>query len=406
MIIPEQAAIFCGGLGTRMHPVTHKIPKPMVPINGTPFLEYLICQLKENGIKEIILMTGYLGEQIREYFGDGEKLNIKIQYSHGPVEWETGRRLFEAKDLLSDHFLLFYSDNFVPFSLKKLAQFYDEQKKLLCFIVKAKTTGNIRLGENGAVEIYDKTRTAENLSFVELGYMLVDKCIFQYYKDKDISFSDVIAKLVLDGQVAGLVTNDSYYSISDSERWKLAEKYLSPKKILLIDRDGVINKKASRGEYIDSWDKFVFIQENLQAMKTLSEYGFSFIIISNQAGIGRNMVSEKMVESINEQMKKTLENEGIKILNIYVCPHHWEDNCFCRKPNPGLFFQASREWFFRIDKTFFIGDDPRDCQAAYNAGCRSIFLGKENDLNNLSPEERPLGVFKYLDEAVSVLVEQ
>jgi len=88
MIIPEQAAIFCGGLGTRMHPITHKIPKPMVPVNGTPFLEHLICQLKENGIKEIILMTGYLGEQIREYFGDGEKLDIKIRYSHGPVEWE------------------------------------------------------------------------------------------------------------------------------------------------------------------------------------------------------------------------------------------------------------------------------------------------------------------------------
>jgi len=183
-------------------------------------------------------------------------------------------RLFEAKDLLSDYFLLFYSDNFVPFSLKKLALFYAEQKKLLCFIVKAKATGNIRLGASGAVEIYDKTRTVENLSFVELGYMLVDKCIFRYYKDRDISFSDVIAKLVLDGQVAGLVTNDSYHSISDSERWKLAEKYLSPKKILLIDRDGVINQKASRGEYIDSWDKFVFIQENLQAMKTLSEYGF------------------------------------------------------------------------------------------------------------------------------------
>ena len=68
MIVPEQAAIFCGGLGIRIRHITNKIPKPMVPVNGIPFLEHLICQLRENGIKEIILMTGYLGENIYEYF--------------------------------------------------------------------------------------------------------------------------------------------------------------------------------------------------------------------------------------------------------------------------------------------------------------------------------------------------
>ena len=404
MIIPEQAAIFCGGLGTRMRPFTDKVPKPMVPVNGTPFLEYLICQLRENGIKEIILMTGYLGEQIHKYFGNGSKLNINIRYSHGPVEWETGRRLFEAKDLLNDYFLLLYSDNFAQFNLKKLARFYTEKKKLLCFLLQEKVTGNIKVNENGTVTLYDKTRTAKHLDFVELGYMLASKFIFRYYEDNDISFSDVIAKLVLAEQVTGFISNDSYHSISDPERWKLTEKYLAPKKILLIDRDGVINQKAPRGEYIDSWDKFFFISENIQGMETLSEYEFSFIVISNQAGIGRNLVDKNTVQSINEQMKNILENKGIKILNIYICPHHWDDNCFCRKPNPGLFFQASQEWLFRLDKTIFIGDDPRDCQAAHNAGCGSLYLGEKGDLSELSVEERPLGVFEYLNEAIPFLV--
>ena len=70
MTLPDQAAIFCGGLGTRLRPVTDKIPKPMVPVNGLPFLEHLICQLKENGIYNFILMTGYLGDQIQKYFED------------------------------------------------------------------------------------------------------------------------------------------------------------------------------------------------------------------------------------------------------------------------------------------------------------------------------------------------
>tara|TARA_B100000686_G_C16363386_1_gene748884 strand:+ start:213 stop:497 length:285 start_codon:yes stop_codon:yes gene_type:complete len=93
MIVPDQAAILCGGLGTRLRPITEKIPKPMVLVNGVPFLEHLICQLKENGILNIVLLTGYLGEQIQEYFGDGSKMGVNIQYSHGPADWETGRRL-------------------------------------------------------------------------------------------------------------------------------------------------------------------------------------------------------------------------------------------------------------------------------------------------------------------------
>ncbi|MZH47304.1 MAG: HAD-IIIA family hydrolase, partial [Nitrospinae bacterium] len=144
--------------------------------------------------------------------------------------------------------------------------------------------------------------------------------------------------------------------------------------------------------------------ENVEGMQILSEKGMEFIIISNQAGIGRKVVSEKMVNLINEKMKKALEEKGIKILGIYICPHHWEDNCLCRKPQPGLFFKATRDWLFRLDKTIFIGDDPRDCQAAYNAGCKSIFLGEESELDNLSPDEKPIKVFNFLNEAIPLLM--
>ena len=400
MKVPDQAAILCGGLGNRLRPITEKIPKPMVPINGVPFLEYLLLQLKENGIMDFVLMTGYRGDQIEEYFGDGSKIGINIQYSQGPAEWETGRRLYRAKNLLKDVFMILYSDNFVQFNLKKLSKFYEEKKKLLSFIVQKKSTGNIRLGQDEVVELYDKTRSAENIDYVELGYMIADKDIFRFVTDENTSFSDVIAKLVMEREVAGMTVTDAYHSISDPERWKLTEKYLTPKKILLIDRDGVINKKAPRGEYIDSWDNFSFIKKNIEGMKTLSQKGFSFIVISNQAGIGRKMVSAQTVASINEEMKESLKKEGIEILETYVCPHHWEDNCFCRKPNPGLFFQASKDWLLRLDKTFYIGDDPRDCQAAYNAGCNSIFLGEENELADLASEEKPRKVFEYLNEAI------
>ena len=305
--------------------------------------------------------------------------------------------------LTKEYFMILYADNFVQFNLKKLARFYCDKNKLLSFIVQSKLKGNIRLGNNGIIELYDKTRLGKNLDFVELGYMIANKNIFKYFDNIDVSFSDVISRLVEKKQVAGMLAKNPYHSISDLDRWKLTEQYLSPKKILLIDRDGVINKKAPRGEYIDSWKKFKFITKNIQGMKLLSNSGFSFIIISNQAGIGRKMVTKETVNSINTQMKNSLKNEGITILGNYVCPHHWEDNCFCRKPNPGLFIEATKEWLFRLDKTFFIGDDPRDCQAAYNAGCESIYIGDSSNLKNLSKDEQPCRVFENLEQAVPFL---
>jgi len=404
MIVPEQAAILCGGRGNRLRPITDRLPKPMVPVNGVPFLEYLLVQLRDNGIREVILMTGYLGEQIQEYFGDGTSLQLRLRYSLGPVEWDTGRRLYEIKPWLNDCFMLLYADNFVQVNLKKLAKFHEEQGKLLTFTVQPKSSGNIRLAEDGAVEVYDKTRSSENLEFVELGYMIASKKIFDYYGGIDVSFSEIITKLVSARLVVGMVIGDAYHSVSDPDRLKLTEEYLKPKKILMIDRDGVINEKAPRGEYITSWSEFSFIQENVQGMKKFSEAGYSFIVISNQAGIARGVVSKEAVDAINQTMRQTLEGEGIQILDVYVCPHHWDENCLCRKPQPGLFFQASREWLFRLDKAYFVGDDPRDCQAAYRAGCGCVYIGSEDELKDLSPEEQPRGVVNNLEEAVSYLV--
>jgi len=404
MIVPEQAAILCGGLGTRLRPLTDNIPKPMVPVNGKPFLEYLLVQLKENGIKEVILMTGYLGEQISQFFGDGASLGLRIKYSHGPAEWDTGRRLIEAKPLLNDHFLLLYSDNFVAFNLERLARFYDTQQSLMAFVVHPKPEGNIRLAEDGKVEVYDKARKEEGLNFVELGYMVILKEIFTYFDEVDVSFSDIIFKLVCDQQVSGMVVRDAYHSVSDLKRLKLTEEYLSSKKILLIDRDGVLNKKAPRGEYITSWEDFVFIPENVKGMRLLAEAGYEFIVISNQAGIARGMVTQEAVDTINLQMKKELARQGIPILDVLVCPHHWDDGCFCRKPSPGMLFKASKDWLFRLDKTFYIGDDPRDCQAACNAGCGSIFIGERSEVEALSLNEQPKEVFNNLEEAVPFLM--
>lgn len=398
----KQAAILCGGLGTRLLPLTKEIPKPMVAIHGKPFLAYLLDQLKENGITEVVLMTGYLNEKIEEYFGNGDVIDLEILYSPGPVEWETGRRLYEAKVLLDEYFLLLYSDNFIPFNLVKALDFYKSSKKLLSFVVSPKKDGNIRLYKDGTVMIYDKNRSMDTLDHVELGYMIVSKRVFSYFKNINVSFSDIITELVKDAEVAGMVNYDKYHSISDMKRLALTKEYLKDKKIILCDRDGVINEKAPRGEYIHAWEKFKFIEINIKGLRLLAQKGYRFIVISNQAGIGRGVIREESVKEINLKMKEYLNKRNIDIIDIFVCPHHWEDKCFCRKPNPGLFFEAAQKWMLRLDKTYYIGDDYRDCQAAYNAGCKSIFIGHSEDLHKLNSREHPNIIVDSIDKIVSL----
>jgi len=126
----RQTVILAGGEGTRLRPLTQNMPKPMVPVNNRPFLEYLIDMLKGNGISEAVLLLGYLPEKITGYFGDGSNFGVDMKYSIGKVSDKTGTRIKNAGPLLDDVFLLMYGDNYWPLNLKKLFEFYIERKTL------------------------------------------------------------------------------------------------------------------------------------------------------------------------------------------------------------------------------------------------------------------------------------
>ncbi|MDB9998414.1 HAD-IIIA family hydrolase [Alphaproteobacteria bacterium] len=384
MIKPTQTVIFCGGLGTRLRPITDDLPKPMVPVLDKPFLEYLLEQLAAQGIERFLLLTGYMGEVIYDYFGDGSFWGWEIEYSVGPIEWDTGRRLWEAQDNLDTRFLLLYADNFAQFNLNKLMHLHQKEQASVTLSLAAKENGNIRISSNGRIEEYSKNRIGDELNLVEIGYMVTERdAILSLYENipntPNISFSSILEMSVEKQQISGLVVNGDYHSISDKERLELMRKYLTPKKIILIDRDGIINVKAPRGEYIENWKGFKLIDDTVESMKKLALDGFCFIVITNQAGVSRGMVSEENLMQIHRLMIDKLKNEGIPILDIYVCRHHWDDDCECRKPRAGLFYQIAREHFLRMDKTLYIGDDVRDCEAAYNAECGSVLVANSEE---------------------------
>ena len=173
----------------------------MAPIHGRPFLAYLIDQLREQGIRQIVLLTGYRGELIGEYFGDGSGYGVEIDYSRGPAEWETGRRMWEARAMLDERFLLLYSDNYVPFNLEKLLGVHSARGGALTLLLQAKQKGNIRLGPDGGIELYDPRRAAPGLDHVEIGYMIVERdSVLSEFGTPDVSFSLVLERLTNRGE--------------------------------------------------------------------------------------------------------------------------------------------------------------------------------------------------------------
>jgi len=391
---PKQAVFLCGGLGTRLKPLTDQMPKPMVDVNGKPFLWHLLEQLAVKGIKRFLLLTGYLGQTIGEYFGNGETWGWQIAYGHGPSEWDTGRRLWEARELLDSEFLLAYSDNFVQIRLDYLVEAWEKKQASIALHLAPKTNGNTRLKDDGLIDEYDPSRKAPGLGFVEVGYMLGRKSeVFRYLERSegfpDISFSKVLEAVASEGKLAGIVIHDPYHSIGDLERLEKTRDYLKQKKILLVDRDGTINRKPPKGQYIRNWSEFEFLPESRAGLRQLALAGYQFIVITNQAGVARGMVDPVDVQKIHENMVRELAADGIQILGVYVCPDHWETNSYRRKPNPGMFFEASSDFNLRLDKTLYIGDDTRDCVAAANAGTQCVFIGDPLELSGLPETQRP-----------------
>ncbi|OHA02932.1 MAG: hypothetical protein A3J58_00055 [Candidatus Sungbacteria bacterium RIFCSPHIGHO2_02_FULL_52_23] len=386
-----QAVILAGGRGIRLRPITNTTPKPLVEINGRPFLAHLLDLLKKNGISEVVLLLGYLPEKIMEYVEDGSKFGLSVRYSVGGVEDETGTRIKNAALLLADHFLLLYCDNYWPLDLHALEAFYRGKGTLASVTVYAnrdRAKKNNTKVEDGYVTAYDRSRTASDLNGVEIGFFIMDRSITDMMPPGNFSFEDVIIpRLIASRELAGFMTDHAYYSIGSLERLPETEKFLRPRSVVFLDRDGVINKRPPQGEYVKNIGEFEFLSGVREALRLLKEDGAEVYIITNQAGIGRGMMTEADLAAIHEYLRRDAARAGGAINAIYYCPHAWDAGCECRKPRPGMFFRAGREHAINLTASWYVGDDQRDREVGDAAGCRTVLVTPEKNLLDIVRNE-------------------
>jgi D-glycero-D-manno-heptose 1,7-bisphosphate phosphatase len=143
------------------------------------------------------------------------------------------------------------------------------------------------------------------------------------------------------------------------------------RRCVFLDRDGVINEKAPPHEYVRSWTDFRFLPNIVDWIRLFNALGYLVIVISNQRGVARGMMSAADVEDIHRRMTAELAKHGAILNDIYYCPHE-EGECDCRKPQPGLVLQASEKWDIDLAESLLIGDADSDAELAMNCGVRFL----------------------------------
>jgi D-glycero-D-manno-heptose 1,7-bisphosphate phosphatase len=144
------------------------------------------------------------------------------------------------------------------------------------------------------------------------------------------------------------------------------------KKVIFLDRDGVINRDSPA--YIKCWEEFEFLPGSLDAMALLTRAGFTLIVITNQSIIGRGMANPEALARTHRRMREAVADHGGKIQDIFFCPHRPDEGCDCRKPAPGLILKARDAHDIDLADAVMVGDSAKDIECARNAGCGANVL--------------------------------
>ena len=231
-----QAVILAGGLGTRLWPLTKQIPKPMVPIAGAPYLEHQLRLLAKQSINDIVMLTGYLGSQIQEHFGDGAQLGLRISYSQEPQPLGTGGALREAGHLLGELFLLIYGDSYLPIQYSQVVDRLAASDAIGVMVVYRDPSGetsvrsNVALDVSGLVLRYDKAGIDDSeLQYIEAGVLAFQRAVLELIPPQEpVSLEQrVFPLLVGRRQLLGMLTSQRFYDIGTPERLKVIEAYLT-----------------------------------------------------------------------------------------------------------------------------------------------------------------------------------
>lgn len=401
-----KAVIMAGGKGTRIASITQdEIPKPMLTVGNKPILEHQIECLKSSGIDEVILITGHLGNKIKEYFRDGSQLRIKISYIEEDPNKPLGTAgsLYYLRDKIQEDFILIFGDVFLSVDFNKMIKFHKEHKSDATLLTHPNShpydSDLIVANNDGKILGFDSKENKRDYDYnniVNSGIYAFSPRIFGYIEaPKKLGLEHgVISKMLEAGDrvfsyksteyVKDMGTPERYVSVnSDYENGICTGRNLANKqKCIFLDRDGTINEYVG---LLKNKEQLKLIPGVSEAIKRINSSEYLCIVITNQPIIARGDSTVENLDDIHRRLETLLGNEGAFIDGLYYCPHHPDKgyegevpelkiDCDCRKPKIGMLLQAARDYNIDLSESIMIGDSTMDVKTAENAGMSSILV--------------------------------
>ena len=430
-----KAVIQAGGKGTRISEITGDvIPKPMLEISGYPILYHQMMNLKKNGITDITVIIGHLGNVIKDYFGDGKQFGLNISYIEEDPQKPLGTAgsLYFLKDKLKENFVFLLADVFIDIDFEKMEQYHTANNADVTLLTHPNGhpfDSDLVVEEGGVVKAFDyksNDRTTYNYkNLVNAGVMIFSPSVFKYLTElrKYNYEKDIIVPLINEGKVVSYKSSEYAKDMGTPERYRRvqedynsgicdAKNLANKQKAIFLDRDGTINEYVG---FLRKEEDFRLIPGVSEAIKKINNSGYLAIVVTNQPVIARGEVTEEGLEEIHKKMETLLGLDGAYIDDIYYCPHHPDKGfegeipelkieCDCRKPKTGMLEKAAREHNIDLSSSVMIGDSTLDIKMAENAGMQSVLLKTGQKGEDGKYDVSPTLIAEDLNDAINKII--
>lgn len=225
-----KAVILAGGLGTRLRPYTLFVPKPLLPVGHVPILERILEWLKQNDIREVVISTGYLGQMIEDYFGDGSGFGLKVEYASSREPLGIAGQLRNADDKLGARFVCLYGDAILDFDLKRVVAFHDAKDAMLTMALMSYKTqskyGVIDVADDGRIQRWKEKPVVETA--INVGCYVMQKDYLKYIPSSVYGMKEAFDEAMSKGErLYGLKVKGTFRDIGDRQAYLEADAYYS-----------------------------------------------------------------------------------------------------------------------------------------------------------------------------------
>lgn len=406
------AVIQAGGKGSRIKELTgDNIPKPMLSLNGKPMLQWQIEEFKAYGITKIVIIIGYLGEKICEYFGDGAQFGVDLHYIKEPEPLGSAGALALLKKCCGDfnpkQYVVIFGDVMFSVDWDRALSFHRSHP------------GNITLfshpnahpydsdilvadDDNRVIKILSKKlkRDGWYANLVNAGLYFFDAGVVEELcveSESDLKMLDMETDIIEPRLASGTVfayktteymkdagTLERFVSVSEDNKaglWK-RKNLRNPQTCVFLDRDGTINEHKG---LVYKEKQFELIENAAEAIRRLNAEGILAIVVTNQPVVARGMCGIEDVKRIHKKLSTLLGEKSAYLDDIIFCPHHPdrgypEENpkykiaCRCRKPKTGMIEEMAEKYNIAMENSYIIGDSTIDIKTGENAGLKTILV--------------------------------